>query len=156
MTDCNALNLTERKKDLLPRVARWWIYMQDFHFTIEYRKDVMMQHADYLNRNPVDVRQITRPRNWAQIAQSADEETRKLIDQVNNNELDSSRYVFRNELLYYKYTPTGAEPRQLCYILKGHKLSLLANFFFIVNMNTYARIKLSILFSVIFGSLVPL
>ncbi|GBP44073.1 Retrovirus-related Pol polyprotein from transposon 17.6 [Eumeta japonica] len=35
VTDCNALKATERKKDLLPRVARWWIYYQDFHFTIE-------------------------------------------------------------------------------------------------------------------------
>lgn len=128
VTDCNALKLTERKKDLLPRVARWWVYMQDFDFKIEYRKGIMMQHADYLSRNPVDVLHIARPKNWAQIAQSADEETRMLIDKVNNNELDTSRYIVRNDLLYYKHIPTGEEPRLLCFIPKGHRLSLLRIF----------------------------
>lgn len=128
VTDCNALKLTERKKDLLPRVARWWMYMQDFNFTIEYRKGTMMQHADYLSRNPVDVCHITKPKNWAQLAQSADDETRDLIDKVKNNELDSSRYTVQNDLLYYKYSPTGEESRLLCYIPKGHRLSLLRIF----------------------------
>lgn len=69
ITDCNALKSTERKKDLLPRVARWWIYLQDFTFTIEYRKGAAMSHADYLSRNPaVLVSHIVKPRNWAQIA----------------------------------------------------------------------------------------
>lgn len=128
ITDCNALKLTERKRDLLPRIARWWIYMQDFNFSIEYRKGSMMSHADYLSRNPVEIHHITRPQTWAQIAQSADEETRILIDRLNNNELDSSRYVVRNDLLYYKYTPIGDEPRSLCFIPKGHRLSLLRIF----------------------------
>lgn len=26
VTDCNALKMIQRKKDLLPRVARWWMY----------------------------------------------------------------------------------------------------------------------------------
>lgn len=69
VTDCNALKATEKKKDLLPRVARWWIYLQDFNFTIEYRKGAMMTHADYLSRNPVaEVNQISKPRNWALVA----------------------------------------------------------------------------------------
>ncbi|CAK1584227.1 unnamed protein product [Parnassius mnemosyne] len=29
VTDCNTLKLTERKKDFLPRVVRWWLSMQD-------------------------------------------------------------------------------------------------------------------------------
>lgn len=129
VTDCNALKSTERKKDLLPRVARWWIYLQDFEFSIEYRKGVMMPHADYLSRNPVpSVNQVSRPRNWAQIAQAADNETQDLRQKLQDGDLDPSRYVVQNDLLYYKYTPVGNEPRLLCYIPKGHRLSLLRIF----------------------------
>lgn len=128
VTDCNALKSTEKKKDLLPRVARWWIYLQDFQFSIEYRKGVMMPHADYLSRNPICVNQISRPRNWAQIAQSADSETQDLIQSLNEGNLDPTRYSVQNDLLYYMYTPVGEQSRLLCYIPKGHRLSLLRVF----------------------------
>ncbi|GBP07909.1 Transposon Tf2-6 polyprotein [Eumeta japonica] len=130
VTDCNALKATERKKDLLPRVARWWIYLQDFHFTIEYRKGVLMPHADYLSRNPIvaKVNQIQRPRNWAHTAQAADQETQDLLQRLQDGTLDVNRYVARNDLLYYRYVPVGEQPRLLCYIPKGHRLSLLRIF----------------------------
>ncbi|KAJ0169644.1 hypothetical protein K1T71_014829 [Dendrolimus kikuchii] len=130
ITDCNALKATERKKDLLPRVARWWIYLQDFNFEIEYQKGVMMGHADYLSRHPpaLQVNNIDRPLNWAQIAQSADSETSDLIQKLRDGVLDSKRYVCQNDVLYYRYTPVGEEARLLCYIPKGHRLSLLRVF----------------------------
>lgn len=128
VTDCNSLKLTERKKDLIPRVARWWVYLQDFRFTIEYRKGVLMQHADFLSRNPVNVLHIRRPNNWAQIAQTADFETQELMEKLRDGQLDSSRYVVKNNLLYYKYSSIGQESRLLCFIPKGHRLSLLRVF----------------------------
>lgn len=130
ITDCNALKATERKKDLLPRVARWWIYLQDFNFTIEYRKGVMMGHADYLSRNPpaMQVNHIDRPLNWAQMAQNADNETQDLIQKLRDGLLDSRRYVCQNDLLYYRYSPVGEESRLLCFVPKGHRLSLLRVF----------------------------
>lgn len=129
VTDCNALKSTERKKDLLPRVARWWIYLQDFNFSLEYRKGALMPHADYLSRNPISsVNQISRPRNWAQIAQAADNETQELMEKLSGGELDTNRYVVQNNILYYRFTPQGLEPRLLCYIPKGHRLSLLRVF----------------------------
>lgn len=128
VTDCNALKSTERKKDLLPRVARWWTYLQDFNFSIEYRKGIMLPHADYLSRNLACVNQISRPRNWAQIAQSADNETQDLIQKLHDGRLDTDRYKIQNGVLYYKYVPVGQETRLLCYIPKGHRLSLLRVF----------------------------
>lgn len=129
VTDCNALKATQNKKDLLHRVARMWLYMQDFDFDIEYRKGINMSHADYLSRNPVvQVHHITKPRNWAQIAQSADEETQGLLQKLREGNLDPRRYVQQNDLLYYRYRPIGEEPRLLCYIPKGHRLSLLRVF----------------------------
>lgn len=128
VTDCNSLKLTERKKDLLPRVARWWVYMQDFQFTLEYRKGCFMQHADFLSRQPVNVFQIKNPRNWAMIAQTADLETQNLMQKLREGQLDATRFFIKNDLLYYKYTPTGEDPRLLCFIPKGHRLSLLRVF----------------------------
>lgn len=126
VTDCNALKATQNKKDLLPRVARWWVYMQDFNFTISYRKGTMLPHVDYLSRNPVN--NITRPRNWAQIAQAGDEETKNMIQALERGELDSSRYVIKNDVLYYRYSHVGEDLRLLCYIPKGQRLSLLRIF----------------------------
>lgn len=127
VTDCNALKATQFKKDLLPRVARWWMYLQDFNFEIEYRKGVLLSHADYLSRNPI-VNNVTKPRNWAQIAQSADDETQKLFDLLSEGKLDTNRYVKRNDILYYNYTPVGEESRLLCFVPKGYRLSLLRVF----------------------------
>jgi hypothetical protein len=53
-TDCNAIRATALKKDLHPRVARWWVKLQDYDFTIEYRPGSKMAHVDYLSRNPLD------------------------------------------------------------------------------------------------------
>lgn len=129
ITDCNALKMTQRKKDLQPRVARWWIYMQDFDFTLEYRKGCLMSHVDYLSRNPVNVVDLVqKPQNWAQVAQAGDEETLTLLEKLNNGQLDNTRYVKRNDLLYYKYDVTGEQARYLCYVPKAFRLSLLRVF----------------------------
>lgn len=53
-TDCNSVRATSVKKDLHPRVARWWIKLQDYDFSIAYRPGHKMAHVDYLSRNPVD------------------------------------------------------------------------------------------------------
>ncbi|XP_015435727.1 PREDICTED: uncharacterized protein LOC107191251 [Dufourea novaeangliae] len=51
ITDCNAIEATSTKRDLLPRIARWWIYLKDFTFDLEYRKGKQVEHVDYLSRN---------------------------------------------------------------------------------------------------------
>lgn len=53
-TDCNSVRATALKKNLHPRVARWWVKLQDYDFSIEYRPGNKMMHVDYLSRNPVD------------------------------------------------------------------------------------------------------
>lgn len=53
-TDCNAVRATALKKDLHPRVARWWVKLQDYDFSIVYRPGNKMAHVDYLSRNPID------------------------------------------------------------------------------------------------------
>jgi hypothetical protein len=53
VTDCNALRTAFSKKDLIPRVARWWLEVQDYDFEIEYRPGVKMSHVDALSRDPI-------------------------------------------------------------------------------------------------------
>jgi hypothetical protein len=117
VTNCNALKLTQHKKDLLPRISRWWMYLQDYDFELEYLKGTALPHADYLSRYPVNVCEIQRPLNWAQIAQAADEETQSLMQKLQNGELDSLRYVKHNDTFYYKLDVVGEESRMLCYVL---------------------------------------
>lgn len=52
-TDCNSVRATAIKKNLHPRVARWWMRLQDFNFKIEYRQGSKMGHVDYLSRCPI-------------------------------------------------------------------------------------------------------
>lgn len=54
VTDCNAVRLTWTKRDLVPRIARWWLQAQEFNFSIEYRPGTRMTHVDALSRNPVE------------------------------------------------------------------------------------------------------
>ncbi|XP_052742652.1 odorant receptor 13a-like [Bicyclus anynana] len=53
-TDCNALRTTLTKRDLIPRISRWWIQLQEYDCTIEYRPGTRMMHADALSRNPIN------------------------------------------------------------------------------------------------------
>lgn len=55
MTDCNALRSTFSKRDLLPRIARWWLALQEYDCDIVYRPNHSMTHVDALSRNPIDI-----------------------------------------------------------------------------------------------------
>ncbi|KAL1447179.1 hypothetical protein WDU94_005469 [Cyamophila willieti] len=61
VTDCLSLKATQSKKDLIPRVQRWWSFLQSYNFTIEYRKAERMSHVDFLSRNPLDLEQENIP-----------------------------------------------------------------------------------------------
>lgn len=51
VTDCHALRTTLVKRDLVPRIARWWLQISEFAFDIEYRPGTQMAHVDALSRN---------------------------------------------------------------------------------------------------------
>lgn len=53
VTDCNSLKASKSKKDLTPRVYRWWAYLQAYDFDIVYREGSRMEHADFLSQNPI-------------------------------------------------------------------------------------------------------
>lgn len=53
VTDCKSLKESYLKQDLNTRVHRWWSFLQAFNFKIIYRPANLMQHADFLSRNPI-------------------------------------------------------------------------------------------------------
>ena len=55
VTDCSAVRATLLKRDLVPRVARWWIMLQEYDMELEYRPGTKMQHVHALSRNPVNI-----------------------------------------------------------------------------------------------------
>lgn len=133
VTDCNAIKPTMNKRDLSPRVARWWTFMQDFQFEIVYKKGKFVGHVDYLSRNPNRLMAIAplvvniindenNPPSWLEVAQRNDNETQSLIHKVQIGEIDSNQYIIINNLLHYKTCPDATSK---LYIPRGYRLSLL-------------------------------
>jgi hypothetical protein len=116
VTDCSATRSTMTKRDLVPRVARWWILMQEYNFIIEYRPGSRMMHVDALSRNPVteenpEMREIVNvfvikdEAAWLQTVQSVDPEIKRLIDILkdpqSNNIVDiKNNFTIKNGKLY--------------------------------------------------------
>lgn len=125
VTDCNAIKSTMTKKDLIPRVARWWIAMQEFDFIVEYRSGSKMTHVDALSRNPIDaenppsrdddchvfkiVMDVAKvdveDERWLQTVQQADTELQRITnilqdpDSTNIVELKAN-FTVKNDKLY--------------------------------------------------------
>lgn len=89
VTDCAAIRSTMTKRDLLHRVARWYLIMQEYDLTVEHRDGAKMAHVDALSRNPVetpvthermDVFEILRVEDdvWLQTVQEQDSELQRI------------------------------------------------------------------------------
>lgn len=89
ITDCNALRTTLTKRDLIPRISRWWVQFQEYDCEIEYRPGSRMAHVDALSRNPVtepsqrddshiiDVLTVD-IKDWIVTVQEADDEIKRI------------------------------------------------------------------------------
>jgi len=53
ITDCSAFQRTMDKKDIIPRITRWALMLEEFEYTIKHRSGTRMQHVDALSRFPV-------------------------------------------------------------------------------------------------------
>nr|XP_037875440.1 uncharacterized protein LOC119630363 [Bombyx mori]XP_037875446.1 uncharacterized protein LOC119630363 [Bombyx mori] len=85
ITDCNALKASKHKKDLLPRIHRWWAFLQNYEFEVEYRKGERLQHADFFSRNPTTkmaINIMTKDAEWLQIEQRRDDTLRPVINSM--------------------------------------------------------------------------
>lgn len=112
ITDCNALKASKHKKDLLPRIHRWWAFLQNFEFEVEYRKGERLKHADFFSRNPsaeLSVNIISRDFEWLQIEQRRDEVLRPLIDSMTTGSPDTG-YVMEEGILKRRLTDSSHVP----------------------------------------------
>lgn len=53
VTDCNAFNLTMKKRELNSRVARWALQLEEYTCTVVHRAGTGMRHVDALSRYPI-------------------------------------------------------------------------------------------------------
>lgn len=107
VTDCNALLTTFSRRDLLPRVARWWLEVQNFNFDIEYREGTKMAHVDALSRNPVENIEIyaidITEGDWLLSAQLQDEQLSRIRQIL---ESDSNAQEEKNTIVKSTYLKT--------------------------------------------------
>lgn len=140
LTDCSALRATLSKRDLVPRIARWWLQLQEFDFTVEYRPGHNMQHADALSRNPLSDEDLPsleimniRTEDWLHTVQMTDPKLRHIKDILKTEDSDMkdivNNYILKNDRLYRKVgnshkwvVPNGARWRicQLSHDEAGH------------------------------------
>jgi hypothetical protein len=128
VTDCNAIKATVHKRDLIPRVARWWIYLQDFDFEVEYRKGKHVAHVDYLSRNPPNTVLAVNPiaeGTWLEIEQSKDRETKSIIAKINAGDLVVSDFEVKHSILYRKLRMDDGSFTFRYFVPKGSRLGLL-------------------------------
>lgn len=88
VTDCVALRATFEKKDMVPRVARWWLSIQDLEFKIEYRPGTSMRHVDALSRNPLGVSAIIGEEDWFLTVQLQDDNVQNIYRQLESGVAD--------------------------------------------------------------------
>lgn len=147
VTDCNSLKSSQYKRDLIPRVSRWWVYLQDFDFVIEHRAGVQMAYVDYLSRNPpkpvlesVSVNQISEipndddqdsyslmPSGWLFIQQSTDSETLELKEKLANNEIDKNQFCVIGSTLCH-LSEINSEKVTQYFVPKNARYSLLKEY----------------------------
>lgn len=117
VTDCIAIRSTAEKKDIIPRVARWWLELQDYQFNIQYRPGLKMNHVDCLSRNPskaiLGVVNVTEA-EWLLAAQLQDE-TICMIREIlltKDNKAANKQYFLQYELKngrVYRKTEDGSK-----------------------------------------------
>jgi len=99
VTDCNFLALAMKKVNINPRIARWTLALQNYHFELVHRPSERMKHVDCLSRNVTSINFIT-AKDELMYKQLTDTKLKELAESV---ELRGNKYftlidglLFRN------------------------------------------------------------
>lgn len=99
ITDCNALRLTWTKRDLSPRIGRWWLALQEYDFDVIYRPGTQMKHVDALSRQPLPLPvNMIRHADWVECVQSQDDECILIRKQIEEGTSDKCYTLVDNKL----------------------------------------------------------
>lgn len=98
VTDCNSLRLSWTKRDLSPRIGRWWLELQEYDFEVLYRPGTQMRHADALSRSPVVNVNLLKESDWVQCVQNEDDYCKSIKEQLKEGTADKF-YVMTEEKL---------------------------------------------------------
>lgn len=115
VTDCSAIRSAAVKRDLIPRIGRWWMELQEYDFIVEYRPASKMAHVDCLSRNPKPIEEthfinqinITET-EWLEAVQLQDEEICRIKEILSTKENTSDTkqyfndYILKDKKLYRK------------------------------------------------------
>ncbi|GFX30323.1 transposon Tf2-6 polyprotein [Trichonephila clavipes] len=98
ITDCSAFQKTMDKKDLVTRIVRWALLLEEYDYEIVHRSGQRMQHEDALSRYPVTI--ITSDTLTAKLqrAQQEDENIQNLKSLIGTN--NATDFFTKNEILY--------------------------------------------------------
>lgn len=115
VTDCNSIKAASKKKQMIPRIARWWLELQEFTFEVQYRSGNRMNHVDALSRNPCEVAVMDQDEekvcrieeaDWvlsAQLTDSKIKEIQQILSKPPKTEYDKhvyKNYCLRNSRVY--------------------------------------------------------
>ncbi|CAK9820133.1 Transposon Ty3-G Gag-Pol polyprotein [Anthophora plagiata] len=118
VTDCSAVSSSKNTKPLVPRIARWFLKLQEYDFELVHRAADKIPHADSLSRAPYEDPkepkivaehilkiEVTQD-DWLNILQMQDPKL-KTVRQVLKGELHSEQgkqikkeYEYKNNRLY--------------------------------------------------------
>lgn len=105
VTDCNALRTTLTKRDLVPRIARWWLQFLEYDCDIEYRAGDKMAHVDALSRSPIIDDQdcshlldilIVGTDDWLATYQQSDDDIKRIAEILNDPKTKDVTEIFKN------------------------------------------------------------
>lgn len=101
ITDCDSVELTLNKKDLVPRIMRWVVYLENFNYVLEHRSNKRMNHVDALSRlHCIMVIEDIAFEQLLGIKQVSDDKIRNIKEQLLRSEI--LNYELRNGLVYRK------------------------------------------------------
>lgn len=99
-TDCEAVRLGIKKRELIPRIARWVLQLQEYQFEVFHRAGKLMPHVDALSRysgildeetkmedlKVFDIFRLETESTWISAAQSQDELCIKLKNKFEDDQ----------------------------------------------------------------------